>query len=309
VFDESIQNDAICIQEIVPWANLQTIYSILKKFSDSSNRKQLTLWELMRKESNCTSPTISKHKQNSDICTILKKSPKLETSDYIDEPFDLAPYLQANTLYNESSNDTQSSRISEFNLEVTDKNQNDQIPEDNNSIKVMFLNKTELKNPDNISVVSSECVDNKTTHIVLDESADLMSLNVKEHQFYDNLKNSSSHKITNNSILMFANRSIKKEKNETVVSGSLNEHYVTPPIDEIASRNNIFPLNSSNFVKERSAKTVDLSNRYDKQCKNIFNENLQKNENNISILNKIQNETVKVFSKGNSSLKTGKIKN
>ncbi|XP_001603062.1 uncharacterized protein LOC100119259 [Nasonia vitripennis] len=239
--DESIQKDAICIQEIIPWANLDTIYSILKKHGNSPNRKQLTLWDLMSEVSSHMNTKVGKRKHNNDVCKVPKKSPKMNDVD--ESSLDLLPNTQSNNMAcNESSNDSQSSKT-EYNKsissEVTDTNQKKHIF-NSDTPKTLFFNKKDSRD----SVKSIDSLNKSTNNtnincIIMDETANLMPAEPMKNQFFNNSADLLVPKLNYNHhhSLKFADRPVRKERNETIVSGSLKDYSNTLPVHACVSPN------------------------------------------------------------------------
>ena len=279
--DESMQNDAICIQEIVPWAKLETIYSILNKHINSSNRKQLTLWDLMSEGLNHNDSGSNKRKQANDVCMIPKKNFKTETNDCMDDlPMDSIPNLKGN-ICNESSNDSQSSKISEsneLNIGNTEKVINNQ------SLCLKYLNNSVFGKESNLTVTNTKV----------------------EKPSFNNFLNPLVPKGIPNSCQLMIDHPVKKERTETIVSGSLNQSFpnieTKPGNISLTSNKLIFFHNS---LPEQSVNSPHLSNRNNIKCNNVSNSRFLCNESYQ--VNKIKEEielSANLFLNDNS-IKTG----
>lgn len=79
--DNSMQEDAMCIQEIIPWATLDQIYSCLKTHSNSTTRKEQTLWDLMSEKKTSGDSGIESNKRSIPDLPQKNKKLKLENID------------------------------------------------------------------------------------------------------------------------------------------------------------------------------------------------------------------------------------
>lgn len=212
--DDSIEKDITCIQEIIPWADSDQTRSLLLKYSNSPDRKQSTLSKLMKEESSRMKIKV-KRKASSEIHCVEKKALKVEYET--DDSFDISNLNFDNIISNESSSDSQSSKPSRHMESTFKTNQNPQASNDAEFPKTF---------PSNIwSDFESSSP----------SSSNLVNLNFPV----------IGHSSSNKPIL---HHTLKKERNETVVSGLLQE------------QNNLEMLNGKNLkVKPFTASSTSVS--------------------------------------------------
>lgn len=203
LYDDTIKEDIVCIKEIIPWADSETIYSILSNHKNSSKRKELTLWDLMKNKSNeFDAPTSKKRKQEESISVTSKKILKVEP-DYDDSSLDSNALVHLNNM-NNSSDCSEFSEVQDF--------EDDQICQ-NKYLKPQGAVKK--------NIISNKIID------TLDETVDKVEFdncgNAKTNIIpieSDHLNNPSTTTTSQVIFNPYTIRPIKKERNETVVSSS-----------------------------------------------------------------------------------------
>lgn len=266
----------------------------------------------MSQESSQSSSTGTvKRKTDNDICAISKKASKMETNDDVedfDSSMDLAPSLQSNNVAcSESSNDSQASKQSGCN------NFNSRIPESKpTTANAESLMSSALSKKDSIYASGHsmdsvfKLVNTVNNHMSVDEApiSRPMKMKVDNHEL-DSPLSPTIPQNTYNHFTTFTDRPIKKERNETIVSGSLREQYVSQSVIKPIPENNVIPLIPNDFLKKRSLNIPNLSNSSDKGMSNGNAENTK--QKRIDQIKKEIEETASLFLNENSNSDEGEI--
>ncbi|XP_014204374.1 uncharacterized protein LOC106636490 [Copidosoma floridanum] len=112
--NDLILNDLICIQEIIPWAEIEVIIKLLKKNYNQKNRKELALWQLMQEQKK---DQASKRKLDESPLSASSPPKKAKNRDCVDTV--MIPS-------NESSKDLESSNQPESDVATANVSQNNQ---------------------------------------------------------------------------------------------------------------------------------------------------------------------------------------
>lgn len=240
LYDDTIKEDAVCIKEIIPWADSETIHAILEKHKSSSNRKELTLWDLMKNKSDESDASVVKKRKQKDNTNLPSKKILKVEPDYDDSSMDSNALINLNSM-NNSSDCSEFSEVQDFeddqlcqnkNLKTSGGTKKHSIPikptkEASNLIEIDNIEKGKPKTP-------MEC---------------------------DNLINSSNTTTLQTISNSLTIHPVKKERNETVVSSAYGR--VLKPINFerpiIRLVNNSFRSPQKN-LNESSLHNTELQN-------------------------------------------------
>lgn len=283
IHDDTVKEDIACIKEIIPWANSDLINSILNTHKNSINRKQLTLWDLMEKKpENDDFTTNKKRKQDETTNFSCKKMFKVEP-DYDQSSVDSNVLLQLNNM-NNSSDCSEFSEVQDF--------EDDQLFQ-NKFSKVEGVTKIVNNSTGSLSK-TTDYINNQT------EFNEFVNTKTKDKSLdLDHSNNSSTltSQIIPNPYTIF---SVKKERNETVVSGT-SKTWMVESIDPNRPIIRLVDKKSPKKVKDELSSKISA-----KQSNDIISKNLEA-QGVVEKAKKDMEEAINFHRAQNSTLKNGRV--